>query len=314
MKMQDRYVGCLVGGAIGDALGLPIEGRSYSEISDMFGSGGVSKYLDNPSIRGQPDLPKGTYSDDTQLTLLVAETLINKKGFDPEYFAKLLSEFPSYAISPGSGLMHSAKQLKERKATWRDSGNRSIGVGAAMRAAPFGLFYHDDSRAMAKAVNDCSIITHNTIEARTAALAVAKGVSYLLRNEEFNRERFLNSIADYVTHYSRDFSDKIRNLDSQDIDSFRGNYGGENIVLAALYYFISSPKNFMNTVSRAASSGGDNDSTAAIAGAFSGAFNGINGIPKSLVKGLENGKGGNKKKGLDFIVRVAEKLHKRSLK
>lgn len=66
---QDLYVGCLIGGAIGDALGAPVEFMSTAEIAGKFGSGGIQDYA--------PAFGKlGAITDDTQMTLFTAEGVV----------------------------------------------------------------------------------------------------------------------------------------------------------------------------------------------------------------------------------------------
>ncbi|MFH1689765.1 MAG: ADP-ribosylglycohydrolase family protein [Candidatus Eisenbacteria bacterium] len=73
MNRSDRYRGCLLGLAAGDALGAPVEGAprgSFAPLTDMVGEG--------------PDgLPRGTWTDDTSLALCLGESLVEPGGFDP---------------------------------------------------------------------------------------------------------------------------------------------------------------------------------------------------------------------------------------
>jgi hypothetical protein len=67
--LRERFVGCLLGGAIGDALGAPVEFLSSSEIEEQFGSNGVRRFA--PAYGGH-----GKVTDDTQMTLFTAEGLL----------------------------------------------------------------------------------------------------------------------------------------------------------------------------------------------------------------------------------------------
>jgi hypothetical protein len=68
-RARDAYLGCLLGGAVGDALGAPIEFLSREEIRRRFGRLGVTTFVDG-------EWPAGAITDDTQMTLFTAEALI----------------------------------------------------------------------------------------------------------------------------------------------------------------------------------------------------------------------------------------------
>ena len=68
-SQRSRVDGCLLGGAVGDALGAPVEFLSVAEIRRRYGAGMVRGYVETPEGRGR-------FTDDTQLTLFTAEGLI----------------------------------------------------------------------------------------------------------------------------------------------------------------------------------------------------------------------------------------------
>lgn len=85
----DRYRGCLIGGAIGDALGRPVEGRPIEDVRRRFG-----ELRDFVPWHGWKGGPKGTITDDTQLTMCVAETLLAcGSPFDAEDFSRRLVDW-----------------------------------------------------------------------------------------------------------------------------------------------------------------------------------------------------------------------------
>ena len=73
-QTRDRIRGCLIGGAVGDALGYPVEFLSYSQIIHSFGEKGITEY----ALDVQEG--KAVISDDTQMTLFTAEGLLNSAG------------------------------------------------------------------------------------------------------------------------------------------------------------------------------------------------------------------------------------------
>ncbi len=84
---ESRYVGCIVGLAVGDALGYPAEFRSRAQILEEIGADGIADFIaledsrfTRPMFLG-PDHPPGTFTDDTQMSIAVAEALLAARGF-----------------------------------------------------------------------------------------------------------------------------------------------------------------------------------------------------------------------------------------
>jgi ADP-ribosylglycohydrolase len=71
--LHDRYRGCLLWGAVGDALGRPAEGRDPASVRAAYGSGGLREYVPWHGWRAGP---AGTFTDDTQLMMAVARSVI----------------------------------------------------------------------------------------------------------------------------------------------------------------------------------------------------------------------------------------------
>jgi len=90
---EGRYRGCLIGGAVGDALGAPVEFCSLSEITSQFGAGGVGDFVPAYGLLG-------AITDDTQMTLFTAEGLICAFGLAIE-LAVLTHSHPNSSLSAG---------------------------------------------------------------------------------------------------------------------------------------------------------------------------------------------------------------------
>jgi ADP-ribosyl-[dinitrogen reductase] hydrolase len=139
----------LLGTAVGDALGVPFETKlvNYPELVNW----------DGKSFLGSEhhDLKPGQYSDDTQMSIEVAESLVNK-GFDPEDLSKRYVEWLTSGRTRGYGkttllAVHNLMKGKH----WSQSGvPGSYGNGTAMRAAPFGVYFRDN---IADVINACKI-------------------------------------------------------------------------------------------------------------------------------------------------------------
>lgn len=136
--LADRCRGSLVWGATGDALGRPTEAKSWDLIRRLWSPDGVTEFQ---PWHGWQSGPIGTWTDDTQLTIEVAKTILESDGHvDP----RLLSEKRRAWLPHGRGkgrATTSAILAMDAGAPWWEAGPSvaSAGNGAAMRAAPVGL-------------------------------------------------------------------------------------------------------------------------------------------------------------------------------
>ncbi len=160
-KILDRCRGCLVGGAIGDALGYPVEFiYSFKEIRDMYGEKGITGY--DLSYPWQDEKPKvALVSDDTQMTLYTAEAIIEayrrelpfietiSKGYlawlGPQIGRKIRISYESELAkiddlnqrrAPGNTCITSLCDILQGATPH----NASKGCGGIMRVAPIGIF------------------------------------------------------------------------------------------------------------------------------------------------------------------------------
>ena len=89
MDMLDRFRGCLLGVAVGDALGMPTEGYTAQEIRSKFGP--VRDMMPAPDGHFHTGLQAGQFTDDTEETLMLAEAMIEGYGFSADRFAEKLT-------------------------------------------------------------------------------------------------------------------------------------------------------------------------------------------------------------------------------
>jgi ADP-ribosylglycohydrolase len=182
---------------------------------------------------------------------------------------------------------------------WRFTGNDSEGCGAAMRVAPLAAF----QELRQEDVGTQARITHRNDVAIGGAAAMAKAIheAYSLK-PGFSKEQFIDTVADYTASISQQVATEIRNLKgllgsgTADVlehlphgpSKFRKKGKGTlAVVPAAVYCFLNSPDDFEATVTASVNTSGDSDSIASMAGAVSGAYNGLAGIPQPLISGLQ---------------------------
>ena len=161
--LQDRIRGSLIGGAIGDALGYPVEFiYSFGEIQKRYGERGITR-LDTRQhwLEDEEQAGKAVVSDDTQMTLFTANGLLNakKQGISPKYglcrayiewyLTQIGKKSPKYKDcwisdmpelnhrrAPGNTCMSSLDDIYRGK----DPMNNSKGCGGVMRIAPIPLY------------------------------------------------------------------------------------------------------------------------------------------------------------------------------
>ncbi len=309
--MQDYIRGTIVGGAIGDAFGMPCEGMPKEEIAKRYGQ--VTSYQDSEYAKYTKGLKKGQYTDDTQLTLATLESLIEKNGVDIEDIGKKFVELYRTKSLRGAGRTTQAALKKILcGASALESGiEKGYGCGAAMRISPIGLI--KDGKNKELLVADVARITHKNSLAVASSMAVAFSIGCLLGGTNHvdtleQKKEFLDFVAQWSNYEppsnELDFSEKIKEMAQfieEDFSQLADRIGVSGLatesVVLAIFSFLKEPRDFQKLLVQSTNCGGDTDSIAAIAGNLFGAYNGYTAIPVSLRIYLENS---------DKIVKLAD--------
>lgn len=283
MEKEKRYQGGLFGLAVGDALGTTIEFSppgTFNPLTDMVGGGPFH-------------LKPGQWTDDTSLALCLAESLVEKKSFDPidqlERYVRWYRE--GYLSSTGrcfdiggttSQALHTFEQTGSPYPGSTD--RRSAGNGSLMRLAPVPLFYANKSALGIKMSGESSRTTHGSILCVDACryfgaliIGAVSGVS----KEKLLAERY-SPVPNYWKSYP--LADEIDEVAS---GSFKGKeppeIEGSGYVVksmeAALWAFYKT-NSFEEGCLMAVNLGDDADTTGAIYGQIAGAFYGVDDIPR----------------------------------
>jgi ADP-ribosylglycohydrolase len=181
--MLDRAMGALVGGALGDALGMPTQLLSPVRIAELYGHVDefIAPFADHPVSKG---LPAGTITDDTEQALLLGRILIESgERFDHARWVNALLDWESGVKARGSYdlLGPSTKRAIDainNGVPAEEAGRGGDTNGAAMRIAPVGIMmpFEPLDALVAKVAETCRA-THNTSIAIASAAAVAAAVS-----------------------------------------------------------------------------------------------------------------------------------------
>lgn len=279
----------LLGGAIADALGVPFEGKAANDPL-LLG-------WDQKSFLGSEHhkLLPGQYSDDTQFSMCVAQSLIENGDFDPDDLSKRYVElFTSNTIR---GFGRTTKMAIDRLIAgthWSKSGiEGSFGNGTAMRAAPFGIYFRDDLFTLLQVCKIDSAITHASEEAEAGSIAIALAAAYAINNETND---LIRKIVSFLpdSKVKATISSLPALLDNPKIEPaialrVLGTKADVRETVPSVLYCFLQCYTYKEAVLASIRSGGDTDTTAAIVGALFGTKDGIVDILPTWVSEVENG-------------------------
>ena len=292
----------LLGTAVGDALGVPFETKliNYEPLLQWDGK----TYLGSEHHKLLP----GQYSDDTQMSIMVAESLIEHHGFNPDDLSARYVEWMTSGRWRGHG--KTTKMALESIVNgihWSQSGIAgSLGNGTAMRAAPFGVYFRNDIQSLVSIMKIDSAITHASDDAEAGAIAVALTAAWACNH---NTENLLDRLCEHLPDSK--VKSSIASLDSlvnsefitapQALRVLGTKANVKETVPAALYCFLKF-NNYHEAVEASIRAGGDTDTTAAIVGGLFGARDGMKAIDRSFYT-VED---------FDYLVALDSKLYNRS--
>jgi len=307
LTLEDRFIGCMLGLALGDAIGAPFEGLGPYDIYQGFGS------AHNIVINPPEELLH--YTDDTQMMIALAEHLIDWSGASDEE-AELMRRFvenfdENRGYGPGARQLIESASAGEDWRTLRHTINPggSFGNGAAMRVAPIGLLFRDDLDRVWDEAERSALPTHTHPIGIEGAQLIALSVAVVSRMTTFNPQVFFDELSRRaVTEEFRWQLSVASNPDLVESPSYFGNdLRADRSVVTAIVCFTTHPDSYRAAVGRAIGFGGDTDTLAAMTGAISGAFHGAGALPRRALAKLEDGA-----KGRSYIRRLAERLATKS--
>ncbi|GIM28413.1 hypothetical protein CPJCM30710_10790 [Clostridium polyendosporum] len=339
-KTREKFIGCLLGGSIGDALGYPIEFLKLNEIYDKYGTNGIEDLKVN-MFSGN-----ALISDDTQMTLFTVEGILNfenkrKNGENisiskcifysyerwlhtqgypiSKEYEYLLEDVSSPLFkyeelfsqkAPGNSCITALVRAKNNKfGTIKKHINKSKGCGGVMRAAPAGLYFMNRNKDAFNLGCELAAITHGHPTGYLSAGAFASIISDLCA--------FL-SIEDAVKNAIKILEDmesneetinalkkavslaKDGNPSPEKLSHLGDGWIAEEALSIAIYSVLSYPEDFEKALKLSVNHSGDSDSTGAICGNILGVKLGLESIPKQWIDKLELA---------DLIKEMAEKLY-----
>ena len=290
MAHYSHILGCLLGTALGDAVGLRREGLSRRRAEKMYGG---------PPLGANFILGRGFCSDDTEHTQMVGRALVLSAGEVEKFEQALSRQLKRWLITlpAGIGLATLRACIKLLLGFGpKRSGVFSAGNGPAMRTALIGVWAKSDEQ-LEELASSCTRLTHTDPKAEEGALLVAKAARLSANGQHIEPIDFLRKeVGEIQGEELRECLQKaIEALDDEkDPLEFADSLGWtdgvsgyvNHSVPAALYCWADSPSDFRRCVENAVLMGGDTDSVAAIAGAICGANVGSDNLPTDWLNSL----------------------------
>ena len=311
MDMLDKIQGTVLGTAVGDALGMPVEGWKATDIAQRYGE--IREML--PARLG-----RGTYTDDTQMMIALADSLVRCQSVDGEDIASTYVKFCDPRRGYGGGAFRSLQRIQSG-ISWRESGKGdfpegSFGNGGAMRIAPIGVLYGaGDVKQLREAVEAAVYCTHTHPLGIDGAVFQARAIGIVAQMpsdaDRFPLDVVLSAIHDAVLtnefHQALSTIKELLQTPDIPIDDVIHHLGNGIAALeaapAALYAFLSHVHRFEDAVVYAIGLGGDTDTIGAMTGALSGAYHGASHIPSRWLDSLEDGEHGK-----TYMIHLAQEL------
>ncbi len=304
-EILDRAYGALVGGAIGDAMGMPASFFTREKMKTTYGyiQDFVSPEAESQNYHG--DLEAGEITDDTMESIIISEILIKHNGFNKEAFNYAMKKWAieqkmldSTVIGPSTRRYLTA--LIEGKNPEETSGLSSTN-GSAMRVAAVGVKYWNDLKSCVEAAAESSIPSHGSKPCIAGACAVACAVAAGVKGEYLPEDIMMKcyDAALYGEKIGHDITSPMvskRILLAKRIVDENRNSNIENILDelvgilgASMYVYESVPLslgvfyavngNGEKGIPAAINCGDDADTNGAICGNICGAYSGANALP-----------------------------------
>ena len=324
--MEDKFKGCLLAAACGDALGYTVEFSSYESIISMFGDNGIQEmYLRDGVAR---------ISDDTQMSIYTAQGLIHSKEKKCDYQQTLMEIYKSYIrwyalqqkyIPESKDNIYTVEEIqnddiaippyRESLSSHRAPGmtclsalesgkfgsrtvilNDSKGCGGIMRVAPIALAYCNDPDTAYNLACDASLLTHTHILGYTPSGALMLILIKLFSgiplqdavSSTINELRFKPECKTLVPVLEQAVQ-LVANKASRE-EAYRklgGGWVAEETLAIAIWAALTHPTDLRKAVALSVNHSGDSDSTGCVCGAIMGAALGTSAIPKSWLENLE---------------------------
>ncbi len=269
-RTLDRLAGVAVGAALGDAFGMPLE----------FAPPRPLEHLATGMMAGR--LPAGSFTDDTEMALALAESLLAQRPLNPTDLAARFTDW--YRTSPPDVGIHTAQVLGQvaRGVPWETASRAAwqarpdnAGNGSVMRCWPAALAFWRDSTQLAHASALQSQVTHYHPECVAGSVLVNEIIIRLVQGNDPAQAIKASAAAHPIPDGLRQVVLSAPTRQRNDLK----NSGWVRHTLKSAVWGLLTTSSFEEVVVQVANLGNDADTAAAVAGAMAGAYYGLSAIP-----------------------------------
>jgi len=273
----DQFRGCLIGLAVGDALGTTVEFEkpgNFEPITDMVGGGPF-------------DLKPGQWTDDTSMALCLAESLIECNGFNPvdqmeryvQWWRNGYLSSTGHCFDIGNTTAGSLIRFEQTHQPYCGTTSpHSAGNGSLMRLAPIPMFYYKDENLALQMARDSSRTTHGAQTCLDCCMFCCQIIVNIL-NGESDKQQLKNLYCSETTTLEyRQLMYSLRDIEQKNPPHIKGSGYVIKTLEAALWGFYKFDS-FEEGCLAVVNLGDDADTTAAVYGQIAGAYYGERAIP-----------------------------------
>ena len=285
-KLRDRYRGTLIGLAVGNALGLPVESWPSAEIRRRYPKG--LRDIDPSEAR----LP---WDDDLAQAVIIAEAILTHDTLGHDDLAARLVE---WAESNGRGmgnqtravinaLNHGMAPSEAARIVWERAGSSPAGNGAVMRAAPVAMRWRDDAPTLWEETERSALVTHHDPRCSWSAYAVNYAIAETLNGNVPS----IRGVADAVERMGAGIHtvEAVREVSGRPLERMGLDGSTMGYTLKAMQvgmWCLEHAQDFEESMLMVIHAGGDTDTNGAVAGALLGALHGVEEIPERWIQGV----------------------------
>ena len=303
--VKEKFIGAVLGAAVGDALGKSVEDITEEEVFEFYGGKIRDFVTPHPSSPAYGQLPEET-SDETTIFRILLESLVEKKSLDVRDFLNRLVEWYDREETHRypDPILLTAIDLLSRGINPSTHGLTSFSVEGILRSVALGLYHYYNPELAAEGSKVVSLLTHRSDVIYDASAILGALIAHLVRGdfylEDFREKlRLIETLKNYAKEEKhKKILDRVAEIltESADLETAintlgNGTFAFEALPLA-LYIFLSNVGNPEEALFQAVNSygefGGDTDAIGFLVGAMVGAYYGEDAIPYHLKENVEN--------------------------
>lgn len=266
ISKQNRYRGALVGFLVAESLGSTTEFMTQQEVKEQYG---VHQEIIGGGVF---DWPKGSITDDGDMTLCVARSLVACGAYNlPDIASRFVDWYNSDPVDMGCTVRAGINRYIRTGELQRPKGDDQAGNGGLMRELPLILRFYGNRHALLPAVVEQARLTHNHPESDEGCCCYASVVSAALQG---GKKTTIQRVAQMYPLFLA--------------DPYDGKAGGYIVeTLRTVLHFFFSTDSFEEAVIGVVNMGQDADTCGAILGGLAGAYYGYDAIPQRWIDALD---------------------------